>query len=273
MINQFGAGVTRYYLTIAFAAASLFFFASKYVLKDVSIVDRFTATLMFPLVKAQSKISVPIQNYFQRKKSVKDLNLEVDKLNSRLETLTNENSELKATLYYHNETKELERFRKRYKDYVCTAQIILRQFTSANQHIFIDQGRRSGVEVDMIAVYKNSLVGRVDMVYGNYSRVVLVTDSSCKIAAVCSGTKLHGIYEGKGNLDFAELMHIDHLKKPKDEDVVMSSGEGLIYPFGFSLGKITNISAEGVNYKILVKPLFDLEKLNYCYLIRSKLND
>ncbi len=237
-MNQFNIGIRRYYLTIIFAGAATLFFASKYLLRDVSLLDRIAATVMFPVVKIQSKIAMPIQNYFQRKDNLKIMYAKLNTLQLEVENLSKENTELKASLHYHNATKELDRFRKRYQDYVCTAQIILRQFTSAGHYVFIDQGRHSSIEVNMIAVYKNSLVGRVDLVYGNYSRVVLVTDNACKIAAVCSGTKLRGIYEGEGNLESAELMHIDHLQKPKEGDVVMSSGEGLIYPAGFSLGKI-----------------------------------
>lgn len=270
-MNQ-SVNLKKYYLTIAFAFATLFFFSAKYFYGPVSILDRFVAAIVFPIVKIQSKISAPIQDYFRERSDNKNLLIKLSELQRQAEELSKENIELKASLNYLKDTSELDRFRKRYQDYVCTAQIVLRQIDAVGQYIFVDQGLRSGVEENMIAVYRNSLVGRVDKVFGGYSRVVLVTDKNCKISAICSGTKLSGIYEGVGSLENGELMHIDHLQNPQVDDLVISSGEGLIYPQGFSLGRIQEIYNQGVSYKILVKPLYDLDKIKYCYLIKSKLN-
>ena len=260
----------RSFFYVLFLSLSMLFFVMQYFSVQLSIVERVVGAVLFPVVKLQNIIVQPVQAYFKNKINLDFLSLQVEQLQGQNQNLLEENIKLKASLDYMSATNELDKFRKRYSDYVCTGQIILRQISEQGQYIFIDQGLSSSVEQDMIAVYKNSLVGRVDKVYDNYSRIVLVTDNLCKISAYCYSKKLKGIYVGKGALDFAELMHIDHLQSPQIDDLVLSSGEGLIYPAGFALGRISEMSSDGVNYKILVTPLYNLSQLNYCCLIKSK---
>ena len=51
--------------------------------------------------------------------------------------------------------------------------------------------------------------------------------------------------------------------------MVLSSGTGLLYPQGLCLGTITSFAKNDVDYAITLKPLIDLEKLEYCFLISA----
>ncbi len=52
-------------------------------------------------------------------------------------------------------------------------------------------------------------------------------------------------------------------------DLVISSGQGMVFPRGFGLGRIRYFTADGVNYTTRLSPLLNLKKLDYCYLLQK----
>ena len=67
----------------------------------------------------------------------------------------------------------------------------------------------------MIAVFKDCLVGRVVEVYPYYSKVILITDPTCKVAAICTSTNVKGIHEGMLSLTTTKLSFVNHLEEVK----------------------------------------------------------
>jgi len=63
------------------------------------------------------------------------------------------------------------------------------------------------------------------------------------------------------------LRYVSHLEDVKMDDMLLSTGDGLIFPNGFALGKITKIEQGGLFYDIEVKPSLDFHTLRYCTLL------
>ena len=51
--------------------------------------------------------------------------------------------------------------------------------------------------------------------------------------------------------------------------MVLSSGEGMIFPKGFGLGRIKDIEHDGYTARVAVTPLVDLKTIDYCCLIEQ----
>lgn len=184
------------------------------------------------------------------------------------EKLKAENVELQALLSYSKDIKELDAFRKRcFKGSGDIVQILATIITPTEHSILIHAGERENVKEDMVAVYKNGLVGRVIEVYPFYSKVALVTDKKCSVAGYCFKTKATGVYSGTNEMDCAEFNFVNHLAKLKEGDRLISSGKGLVYPQGLGLGTIKSYKKSGVYYTVKVEPLFDIESLEYCLLM------
>ncbi len=114
----------------------------------------------------------------------------------------------------------------------------------------------------MIAVYKGCLLGRVCEVYPWFSKLELITDKSCKIAAHGLLSKASGIYQGTNSESLAQLNHVSHLAMLQDNDVLISSGEGLVFPRGFGLGKIKRFHVDGLFFYLM------FSRLLMCVLFR-----
>ncbi len=153
---------------------------------------------------------------------------------------------------------------------ILLAPIVLRNITDESHFVLIEGGADKGIAVNMVCVYQNNLIGRVIEVYDHLSKVLLVTDRSCKVSAVCSKQKVPGIYEGANVCSRGKLCHVSHLYDIQCDDVVITSGEGLLFPRGFMLGRIAQAERVGVHYEIAVKPLVDIRAITALAILGTK---
>lgn len=225
--------------------------------------------LTAPLLTLQHIVMAPIKNYYQRS--------DLHALQQKIQSLADECDQLKqelvaahASYAFVQETQELTRYKKRYalQPHIL-AHIVLRHLNEHEQSMIIDCGSMHGVEKDMVAVYKNALIGRVTSVYPYSSKIVLITDPLCKVAVFCAQTKASGIAEGTCDQASFALTHINHFDTLKKGDYIISSGAGLVFPKGFGLGTIQDFSPDGLFYTVTAKPLISLDRITHCYLIKK----
>jgi rod shape-determining protein MreC len=234
--------------------------------------ESFVSSLMYPLILIQDKVCDWINPYFEKDESVDKIKSELEKLKKENEELSSENIRIKSAIGYLENVEELIQFKKKYdKNYSkgIIAQLLMKQFSIQENYCFIDKGADDGVTKDMVAVYKDCIIGRISEVFPSYSKLAFVTDKSCKIAAYCCKTGTTGIYEGINQTDKASLSYVNHLATLEADDLVISSGEGVVFPQGFALGKISTFTSDGVQYKVSLNPIIDVNKLKYCYLIKK----
>ena len=227
------------------------------------------AVLISPFLKIQHVVLAPVKKYCQTPQ-IYELQQRIHDLEQAHDQLVKEIVALKSSKEFVTETQELVRYKKRYHMEPHTlAHIILKQLGEHEHYVLIDQGSSHGVQKDMVAVYKNALIGKVTDVYPYWSKVLLMTDPLCKVAAVCARTKASGIAEGVCDAQHFTMTHVNHLDTIKEGDYIVSSGAGLVFPKGFGLGTIESFAQEGLFYTIIAKPLIPIERIEYCYLIQK----
>lgn len=248
-----------------------FFIINRFLYSALGFVETGASLVLYPLVKTQHVVATQLQKMLTKRKKNSELKMLIFDLQEKNSTLLAENVALQATAEYHEATQELIKFKAQYtvESPAILTQIIMKQFSDHEHFFLVDCGSSHGITVDMVAVYKNCLVGRVTHVYPLHSRVSLITDVGCKVAAYCRASKSRGILEGRNDKDHTLLQFVSHLHQLKEQDFVISSGEGLIFPQGFGLGRIDSYSLDGLQYIINVKPLLNFDELAYCYLIKK----
>lgn len=156
------------------------------------------------------------------------------------------------------------------KNTICTAQIIYKQLHQADSFFIIDKGSSDGIMVDMVAVLNNVLLGRVTAVCGSYAHVMPIRNPQCHVPIVCVESRAHGVFRGGlANSTTGQLDFVSHLEPLVLDELVITSGDGLIYPQGLALGRIKKFTLNelGFLYQVDVEPLYDLEKISYCSII------
>ena len=225
---------------------------------------------MYPVLVLQHKIITPIKGILELRRSMQEMQQLLQAAQAERDELLAQNVELNSLISYNEDIKELTEFKKQYAyQEMALAQVLVKHFSDQTHYLLVDKGSKAGITVDMVAVYKNCLLGKVVEVQPLYSKVLLVTDALCKVAAYCAHTQASGIHEGSNNETMAGLRYVSHLTEIEPDDLVLSSGDGLVFPKGYALGKIASCKPEGLFYDVTVKPLIDFRTINYCFIIQK----
>lgn len=261
------------HLIIVLGSVGCLYFVGMVIMPEGSLLDRSLATVAYPMVCVKKKLvdgyEAVVQFIDIRKQSEAMCNESCKKY----EDLQAKYIELVSLSAQWQDSQELMQFKRRYKDqHALVVDIIAKQFSASEHCYLIEGGSNKGIKPDMVAVYKNCLVGRVSQVYERYSKVMLITDPHCKVAALCRTSLDRGIHEGTGLLNETRLSYVfdtqmDLEKRLQKGDFVISSGEGLVFPKGFGLGTIVDYKKNDLRMNIIIKPLLDLKQLNYCCII------
>lgn len=264
--------MVRVLKNFSYASIALILFIiglNRFMLFTPSVLDDIASDILYSSIKFQNYLFSPYYSWLEKKRRTNELSLEIAALATANENLRAQVIELQAKQNFGQSTAEVIEFAKNYSQSGILAQVILRNFDDNKHFFFIDKGKNSRVNVDMFVAYKNCLVGRVEQVYENYSKVILITDKNCKVASFCVLSNTHGIHEGVNKTKISSLGYVNHLEAIFEKELVLSSGEGLIFPRGFALGTIQKFSKDGLNYNIEVDPALDFEKLEFCYVLKK----
>ncbi len=253
--------ITFFLLIIfAFMVNRLFFFSS-------GAAETTTSYILYPFLQAQKLCTDPIVAYYNNKHDLAALRNDCQLLQDRNEDLQAQVIALQSTLQFALDSQEVRDYKEKYNyASVKLVQVLMRSFDDVGHFFWINAGSRDGVSCNMIALYKNNIVGRVIHVDPLYSKVALITDKRCKIAATCLQTKVVGIYEGHNNFE-PTLEFVPHYESIEIGDTVLATGDGLLYPQGFVIGKVRSFQIHDVAYKVFVEPFIDLAKIEFVYLV------
>jgi len=247
------------------------FFAGHHLLSfKPGLLEDSAAFISYPCICLSRSVTAPIKHFFDRKQSYNELMEKHQQLTLDYEKLLSQSIELRSKLHFAANIKELVEFAERYElGDTLLANVLVRNLSSSEHYFFVNRGRRDGVKKDMIALYNTHIIGRISQVYYWYSKVRLITDQHSKIAGYSSNTNASGIVQGQNNCNSLKFTYVSHLLDIEDNDLVISSGQGLVFPEGFCLGKITHHEKKekALYHTIHLKPQIDLEKISSCLLL------
>ena len=245
-----------------------------------SLLREVGSTILYPFQWTFSRIGNAAEgfaSYFQ----------DMDKLQSELESLKQENESLKnelinaeilenehAWLYHYLSIKE------GHEDYtLCAASVIASTSSSGDggaylTEITLNKGTSSGIQTGMPVITPSGLVGVVIEVNRDHCRVSTILDTSVSVGAVTTRGTENGLCEG----DYARLHEgcatLRYLPEEADVavgDVVVTSGRGSVYPYGIPIGRVTAVTANAYSRttEAAVEPFTDFSDLTQVVILTS----
>lgn len=159
------------------------------------------------------------------------------------------NSLLLATVNLKEFQRENEELRKQIgltpsKQFNLEASFVIGQnIQKLGSWILIDKGENSGIKVGMpVIISQGILVGKIEEVYQNVAKVLLLTDSESVINVRDSETEAKGVVRGKFGLGLVlEMVSQDDTLNVGDS--IITSGLGGDLPRGLLVGKIQESKA------------------------------
>lgn len=224
------------------------------------------------------KISEPFQKilwqtgkrlsiFFETLAEISSLKKENEELKLKIQDLLAENSSLKELKKENEILREALNIGLEKEFKLSLVQIIGKDISQ--DFILINKGFENGISQNLpVITQQKILLGKIDEVYKNYSRVMLLTNKESSFDGKVAEKEILGQVLGKGNLRILFDL-IPPEKEVLEGDLVETSALGGIFPKGILIGKIGKIQKSDIQalYQAEIYPLFDLGKLETAFVI------
>lgn len=176
-----------------------------------------------------------------------------------------ENERLRELLGYKNAASQFD---------LLPARVIGRESATWSSMIVINQGTASGVHENMAVVTQLGLVGHVTEAGPNYSKVQLILDSRSSVGTLVQRpeSRVTGIVEGDmENPTMPRMVSIPKTADVLEDDIIVTSGFGGVYPKGIVVGRVQVIKNEegGLLKYAVLEPAVNFQKLEDVAVIVS----
>ena len=173
-------------------------------------------------------------------------NLEAENIKLKIQ-LSNMSDLEKVTTTTLSENRQLRKLLKVIDNleynYV-TARLLGVTITPFSSSAIIEIGDNDKVKINDLITNQDGLIGRVVNISSNYSSIMLLNDPNSRVPIVTSTSRARGILAKQG--DNMLLIYLPEEHNVKIGELVYTSGDGKVYPYGLLVGKVKKITNDGV---------------------------
>jgi rod shape-determining protein MreC len=242
--------------------------------QNCSKVQHFQASLSTIITPVQYLVNFPIytvntliDNLSSKEKLLKEneaLKVKLSLLNSKLQkqfALKSENKQLRALL---QSSAQIEHT-------VSSAELLAVSIDPFVHQVIINKGKKNNIFIGQPVLDANGVMGQVIQVEPFTSRVMLITDSRSAIPVQIKRNGIRAIAIGYGASNKLKLQNITETTDIKINDMLVTSGLGHCYPFGYPVGTVTAIQHDpGKEFAdITIKPTARLDHSRLVLLVWS----
>lgn len=227
------------------------------------VVTYTTPTISEPVSRALGFVITPFErgissagSYFSalgvRFKNLTELQDENAILQSEVDRLTIENTELQQNRYELSALQKLYDIDAQYEDYETTgARVIARDSGNWFYSFVIDKGAEDGIQKDMNVMAGSGLAGRVTQVGSTWARVKAIIADDSNVSAMVLSNSAQMIVSGdlekyrEGVITFSQLMDSEDAAKVGDKVVTSNISEKFLP--GILIGYIDSIELDSNN--------------------------
>lgn len=200
-----------------------------------------------PTISTQSWLSqryVAFRDFFNSPRDMATLRSQNQELQQEVAQLQSEIVALQENLSQAEILYTLLDFARSHPEHEYIASTVIgREISPYLQYIIVDKGSNHGVRFGMPVVTQEGLVGRVDAVIANASRVKLITDATMAVNVRLKTADVEAQTRGSitGEISL-ELIPQD--SKVQIGDVILTSGLGGTYPPNIFVGQILSMQSK-----------------------------
>jgi rod shape-determining protein MreC len=174
--------------------------------------------------------------------------------------------------------RELEKENERLRDLLGFArkkglefapvEVIGGDATSWFSTVTVDKRGNREIEKDMCVVTDKGVVGRILSVEPLTARVLLLSDSNSRVGALVQRTRDRGIVQGNDS-GGCLMKYLDPMADVERGDLVVTSGDSLIFPKGLAVGVVTKVERERGDFLkwAEIEPSVEFSRLEEAFVI------
>lgn len=241
---------------------------------NVTIAEKLGADLMAPLYNAASGVSDWLDSITTGLEDKEKLQQELEQLQQDYMKLQLENQELVEYRYESRRLAKAMEFQQANLEYfdLELTRVIARSNQYWYQTVTVDKGEADGIQVNMIVINGEGLVGKVVSVSHWTSQVMLLTDPQLSVGvAIQENRECNGIIEGLHETKTLSLVNMPFYSKIKSGQTVITSGLSDYYPKGIKVGTINRVlkDSNGLTLSAAVDPAVDFDRLEELFIVTA----
>lgn len=255
---------------IMFVGAS--FFTDRLIAPLRSVVS----AVVIPMQKGMNNLGLWTYDKAEMMKELTDMMEQNAELQSRVDSLVEENNRLKQDSYELERLRDLYELDMKYPSYSKVGANVIGKGSDNWFNTFtIDKGSKDGIEVDMNVISGGGLVGIVTSVGDNYATVHSIIDDNSKVSGMLIDTGDNCIVNGDIKLMDSGLLRVEYFKKDviiRDGDKIVTSNISDNYLEGILIGYVKDVTMDSNNLTQsgYLVPVVDFAHLQEVLVIKEK---
>jgi len=210
----------------------------------------------------------PVDRVKRYRASVDALKEENDQLRAMVAALYQERARLVQFGEERNRLRKLLALKEDSFFRFVSCEVIERSPNTFHRSVMVDRGAADSVRVGMAVIGYRGLCGRISQVFPNASQVVLINNKSISVSCINQRSRVVGMLEW----DRANFFRLEYVGKEEDVergDTLITSGLGRLFPKGFPVGTVFQITDErgGISKRVRVASLADLNALEELFIV------
>lgn len=145
------------------------------------------------------------------------------------------------------------------------AKVVSRSGGAYDRTFTLDKGSVDGVFVGQVIIHHGYMAGYIVDVGNTISRAIFVTNINAHIPVMHAETQKRGLVMGDGAMA-PKFIYADTVRDFAVGDVLVTSGDGGVFPQGLPVGKISAIHSLN---NIRVTPFATRKDIQFMYIIKS----
>lgn len=135
--------------------------------------------------------------------------------------------------------------------------------------VVLNRGAVDGVFEGQPVIDEFGVVGQVTSVATTSSRVILISDSTHAIPVRIERNGVRALIEGSGRINLLRANNVPHSIDVKEEDIMVTSGLGGVFPEGYPVAKVTNVEHDmSLPFsQIAAEPVAQLDRVSKVLLL------
>lgn len=211
--------------------------------RQVGAIGTAVLTVLLPVQAGMVRVADAIARTWELYTEIGRLRVENARLREDMDALSRENAALREEALAAQRLERLLEFRGQATSRSLAARVIGRDATRWFGTLLVDRGSRDGVRRNAPVVTADGVVGRVIEATPTAARVLLIADSRSALGVLVQRSRDLAVVEGRSE----RILHLKYLSRTTQVqagDLVVTSGQGGVFPKGLVVGRITRVIKE-----------------------------
>ena len=239
----------------------------------LTFFENISGTLITPIQKFASTMIRTGGNFIKAFTDYGELKEENEKLKNQLASMGQLQRDAEEAVLENESLKAMLGIAREHTDFHFADCLVVGNGKNGFSHtLTLNKGKTDGLKPKDLVITADGVVGFVNEVGLNWSKVITVLDSSCEIGAIVTRTQDVGVLDWDYALSEQNLLKLAYLNTDvvlHNGDSVETSGIGGMFPKGILLGRVRELKAEsnGISQYAVLEPAVDVDAVKTVFVI------